>query len=139
MIENFSTGFYNKLIGGTDLKTKLGASDSDRKIYNTLAPQSATLPYITFGVLTDTPEGIFGNLSKIESMTFWLNVFSSTSPANCLQIADLVAVLMDDADLTITGYTSMVCKREYMGSLSYDLTSGVFQLPLRYRVLGSKN
>ena len=138
MIEAFSTGFYNKLVGGTTLQTKLTGSSGDKKIYNTLAPQSAALPYITFGVLTDTPEGIFGNLSKIESMTFWLNVFSSTSPINCLQIADLVAALMDNADLTITGYTSMVCKREYAGSLTYDLTNNVYQIPMRYRLMACK-
>ena len=139
MIENFSTGFYNKLVGGTALQTKLTGSSSDKKIYNTLAPQSAILPYLTFGVLTDTPEGIFGNLSKIESMTFWLNVFSSTSPVNCLQIADLVAALMDDATLSISNYSFMVCKREYTGNLAYDLTNGVYQIPMRYRILASKD
>lgn len=139
MIEALATGFYNKLIGGTALQTKLGGSSSDKKIYNVMAPQSTSLPYITFGVLTDTTQGIFGNLEKIESMTFWLNVFSDTSPADCFQIADLVATLMDNCDLTIMGYTSMVCNREFISSLVFDITTGVYQITLRYRLMASKD
>jgi hypothetical protein len=139
MIKVFNAGFYNKLISGATLQTKLGGSASDKKIYNTIAPQTASLPYITFGLLTDVPDGVFGKLDAIEPMTFWVNVFSSTSPANCQEIADLVAALMDDCTLTITGYTHMVCMREYVGTMIYDKDVGVYQIPMRYRVSASKN
>ncbi len=138
MIEAFSTGFYNKLVSDTTLNTKLSTTVSDTKVYNTIAPQTSTLPYLVFGLLTDLPVGTFEDLAIIEDMTFYINVFSSTSIENLLEIAGLVADLMDDATLTITDYTSMKCMREYVGNVLFDQSTFVYQIPMRYRVLASK-
>jgi len=118
MIELVNTSFYNKLIGGTSLQTKLSGGASDKKIYNTVAPQGSSFPYLTFGLLTDVPSGIFGELHEFEDLTFYVNCFTTTSPADCFQIADLVKTLMDDCALTgITGYDHLYCKREYVSNL----------------------
>jgi hypothetical protein len=137
MIEAFSTGFYNALIADSALQTKLGGSSTDYKIYNTLAPQTSSCPYIVFGVLTDTPMGTFTYDGAIEDMTFYINVFSETGVENILEIVDLIATAMDDASLTITGYMAMKCMREYVGSVSYDSDTETYQVSMRYRVQGS--
>lgn len=143
MIEDINKSFYSKLTSDdteNGLNDTLGATDSDAKIYNIVAPQASVLPYLTFGLLTDIPDGIFGDLHKLEDITFYINVFSNTSPANCFQIADLVKALMDDCSLTgITGYDSLYCKREFVGNLIYGMDTGVYQIPLRYRILITKS
>lgn len=139
MIEAFTTGFYNKIIADSNLQTKLGGGASDKKIYNTKAPQDSALPYITFGLLSDNPEGVMGNLGRVEEMTFYVNVFSDTGVEHAMEIADLVKTAMDDSGLTITGYTSMKCMREFVGSVILDAMTNIYQIPMRYLVWGCKN
>lgn len=139
MIEAFTTGFYNKLKADSNLQTKIGGSGSDYKIYNTMAPQDAALPYITFGLLTDNPEGVMKNLGRREEMTYYVNVFSDTGVEHAMEIADLVKTAMDDSTLTIAGYTSMKCMREFVGSVILDALNNIYQIPMRYLVWGSKN
>ncbi len=110
----------------------------DPLVYNTIAPQTAVLPYVVYGLLTDMPLGDFADPATIEDMTFYVNAFSSTSVAHTLQIGDLIKTAMDNVTLTITGYTSMRCMREFTGNVNYDTTTKVFSLSLRYRVWGSK-
>lgn len=134
MISQVNVGFYNKLISSTDLQTALGGSAGNKKIYNVKAPQSATVPYITFGLNTDRPIGTFESQEAMEDLTYWVNVFSSTSIANLTTITDLVLAIMDNSTLTVTGYTNMKCVREFIGSILWDLETGIYQIPLRYRV-----
>ena len=138
MIENFTIGFYTALTANTALNTKLVTTATDSKIYNTVAPQTSTLPYLTFGLLTDMPVGTFEDLAIIEDMTYYVNCFSSTSVAHTLQIADLIKAAMDNISLTIDGYTSMKCMREFTGNVNYEIDTKVYSLPLRYRVWGSR-
>lgn len=109
----------------------------DTLTYNTLAPQTATIPYVTFGLLTDVPMGTFTKIAAIEDMTFYVNCFTSTSVAHAMILAGLVNTILSNASLTITGYTAMVCRREYIGAVIYDADSKIYQIPLRYRVQGS--
>jgi len=139
MIEAFTTGFYNKLKADSDLQTKLSGTSSDRKIYNTIAPQDSELPYITFGLLTDTPEGVMQNLGRREEMTFYVNVFSDTGIENAMEIVDLVKTAMDDCTLTITGYTHMKCMREFVGAVIIDTLNSIYQVPMRYLVWACKD
>ncbi len=110
----------------------------DKKTYNVKAPDTARVPYVVFGLLTDMPLGDFADPATIEDMTFYVNCFSSTSVAHVMQIADLVKTAMDNVVLSITGYTAMKCMREFTGNVNYDIDTKIFSLPLRYRVWGSK-
>ena len=92
------------------------------------------LPYVTFGLETDVPMGTFASQVAMESLTYWINCFSSTSAAHVASVADDVMGVMDNATLTVTGYTSMKCVREFIGTVIWDLETGIFQVPLRYRV-----
>ena len=134
MINAVNIGFYNKLISSTGLQTALGGSASDKKIYNVKAPQSATVPYITFGLETNRPIGTFEDQGAIEDLTYWVNVFTSTSVAHVTTLTDLVLAVMDDATLTVTGYTGMKCVREFMGAIIWDYEIGIYQIPLRFRL-----
>ncbi len=106
----------------------------DTKTYQILAPQDSVFPYVTFGAETGTPIGTFADFEAIESLTYWVNAFSDTSTADLAKIADEVMTVLDDVTLTVTGYTSMKCVREFIGSIIYDTETNVYQLPLRYRV-----
>jgi hypothetical protein len=139
MIEALVTGFYNQLKGNVALQTKLGGVVADPKIYHAVGLQGTIPPYIVFGLLTDVPESTFAKASAIERTTFYVNIFSKTSPANLLQIADLVFTAMDDVSLTVTGYSSMVCRREYTGNIMQDYDTRIYMMALRYRVLIGKN
>ena len=106
----------------------------DTKTYQIRALQTATVPYVTFGLETDVPLGTFASQQAMESLTYWVNVFSDKSTADVSEIADEVITAIDDATLTVTGYTSMKCVREFMSGIVYDLETNIFQISLRYRV-----
>jgi len=110
----------------------------DSKCYQVKAPQGSTVPYVTFGLETDRPIGDFGDSYTIEDLTFWVNVFSDVSTAAVAEIADEVMAAMDGATLTVSGYTYLVCRREFIGTVIYDLETGIFQIPLRYRLWENK-
>ncbi len=124
MLSAINVGFYNKL----------ATWSGTYKTYQVKAPQSATFPYVTFGLETDMPIGTFADQGAIESLTFWVNAFSDTSTASVAGVADDIMTALDNATLTVTGYNPMKCVREFIGSTIYDLELKVFQTPLRYRV-----
>jgi hypothetical protein len=124
MLAQSNIGFYNKL----------ATWSGTYKTYQVKAPQSATLPYVTFGLLTDRPIGTFHDVNQIESLTYWVNCFSNVSTDDIADIADTVMGVLDDASLTVTNYTGMKCVREFIGSCIWDLETGIYQIPLRYRV-----
>lgn len=126
-------------VGDTTSDNTVTWTTYDMKTYNIKAPQSASVPYVTFGLETNRPEGIFRNLVSWEDLTFWVNVFSETSTAHVSAIVDLVLGVLDDASLTVSGYTHMKCAREFIGTPIYDIETGIFQIPMRYRVWASKD
>ena len=106
----------------------------DPKTYQIKAPQAATVPYVVFGLLTELPRGTFADFEAWEDITFWVNCFSKVSTAGVAEIADEVMDAMDDATLTVTGYTTMKCVREYTGMTMWDEEVGIYMIPLRFRI-----
>lgn len=106
----------------------------DPKTYQVKAPQGSTVPYVTFGLETNVPIGTFTDHEAIESLTYWVNCFSDKSAADVAEIVDEVLVALDDVTLTVTGYTSMKCQREFMGTAIWDLETRIYMVPLRFRV-----
>lgn len=121
--------------GGTTSDGTVTWTCYDWKTYNILAPQTATVPYVTFGQETNVPIGTFESLGAVESLTFWVNVFSKTSTAHVTSLGDLILTALDNTTLTVSGYSHMVCRREFIGSIIYDVESLIYQIPLRYRVM----
>ena len=107
----------------------------DSKCYNTKAPQTASVPYVCFGLNSDITIGDFSDLEAVESSTFWVNVFSDKSVADVSELTDEVLNVLDNATLSVSGYTPLVCKREYIGTILWDNDTGIFQVPIRYRTL----
>ncbi len=106
----------------------------DPKLYQIKAPQGSTVPYVCFGLETDVPIGTFTDHEAIESLTYWVNCFDNISAAAVAEIADEVLVAIDDVTLTVSGYTSMKCQREFIGSVTWDLETGIYMIPMRFRV-----
>jgi hypothetical protein len=106
----------------------------DRKCYQIKAPQGSSSPYVTFGLLTESPIGTFADFESIENLTYYVNCFSDKSPADLAEIADEVMDSLDDKTLTVTGYTSMKCVREFISSPIWDMDTNIYQISLRYRV-----
>jgi hypothetical protein len=125
--------------GGTTVDNTVTWTCFDPKTYQIKAPQGSVVPYVTFGMETDRPVGTFTDQSAIESLTFWVNAFSGVSTADVAEIADEIMTALDNVVLTVTGYTSMICMREFIGSVIWDDVAGVYQVPLRYRVMVDKN
>lgn len=111
----------------------------NEKTYQVNAPQGSTVPYVTFGLLTDTPKGTFADYEAMEDLTFWVNCFSDKSPADIAEIADEVMTALDSATLTVTGYTNMKTVREFVGTIIWDAETLIFQIPMRFRVWVDKN
>ncbi len=106
----------------------------DEKTYQVLAPQNATVPYVTFGWETGTLMGTFQSQEAIENLTYWVNCFSDKSVADVAQIADQVLTAIDSVTLTVSGFTNMKVVREFIGVTIYDQEVNIFQIPMRYRV-----
>jgi len=106
----------------------------DGKCYQVKAPQGSTVPYVTFGLLTESPIGTFEDFEAIENLTFWVNCFSDKSTADLTEIADEVMDSLDDKTLTVTGYTGMKVVREFISSPVWDSETNIYQISLRYRV-----
>jgi len=106
----------------------------DPKTYQIIAPQSSTVPYVVFGLLTEMPIATFADFEAVENQTYYVNCFSDKSPADLAEIADEVMTALDDVTLTVDGYTGMKCVREFIGSPIYDMETLILMTPLRYRV-----
>ena len=135
MINDIAKGIYDKLKANATLTTALGGvAGNGYKIYHIIARQNVTVPYITFGLLTDIPIGDFNDPTTIENTTWWFNVFSKTGSKNAGTIAGYVMAVLDNATLTVAGYNALECLREYIGSPIYNIETQIYQIPLRYRI-----
>ena len=124
--------------GGTTTDNTVTWTCFDTKTYQVKAKQADTVPYITFGLLTEVPVGTFEDFEAIENLTFWVNCFSDISTADLTEIADEVMDALDDKTLTVTGYISMKCLREFISSPTWDNETNIYMESLRYRILLSK-
>ncbi len=120
--------------GGTTVDNTVTWTCYDPKCYQIKAPQGSTVPYVTFGLETEVPIGDFTDFESVESLTFWVNCFTDKSTADVTEIADEVMTALDNVTLTVTGYTSMKCVREFIGTIMWDSETLIYQVPLRYRL-----
>ena len=141
MLNAFIDSIYEALAADSALQTAISGGASDKKIYNVIARQDASFPYITIGFLTGVPMGVFGDLEDMEDCTVYINIFSDSGSAKeAGEILDLVKAVLDDANLTITGYANdLWCKREFVGAVTYDMDTKTWQIPMRYRILAEKD
>lgn len=124
MIAEADQGFYNKLSNW----------HSTYKTYRLIAPPRVSPPYVVYEFLDNRPTPVFGDVDSLENFNMMIHVWG-TSPYNVVQCADLVINLMDGSSLTISGYTNILCLRDYVGSPIFDEVSETYQIPIRYRLI----
>lgn len=141
MIGNVMTAVFNVLKGNAPLMANLGGvAGNGYKIYHVIAPQDAEEPCITFGHLVDTPIGVFGQSDAIEDIDIWVNIWGNEDNAasGVLATYALLDNALDGAALTITGYTTMDCRRSFVSDVNFDLDTRKFSISCRYRVMADK-
>ena len=135
-----ATALYNILKADGTLVTALGGTAGNGyKIYHIIARQQEAVPYITYGIVTDTPIGTFADPRAVDESFWWVNVFSKTGQKNVGELAGYVTDVLDNASLTVAGYSALACLFDFMGADIYDPETEIFQVPLRYRILVDKN
>ena len=141
MLNAYVEAVYDALAADSTLQTKISGSASDKKIYNIVARQDASLPYIVIGFETGVPIGVFQDLEDMEDCTVYVNIFSNSGSAKeAGEILDLVKAVLDSADLTISGYANdLLCQREFIGTVIFDMDTKVYMIPMRYRILAEKD
>ncbi len=112
---------------------------ADSKTYNIIAPQSASVPYCTFGLLTEVPMGDFEDFEAVSNLTYWVNCFSNKDVSDVCEIADEVMSALDNTTISASGFTNMKTVREFTSQPIYDGETGIYQASLRYRVLMDKS
>lgn len=140
MINAIAKAIYNILKANGTLTTALGGTAGNGyKIYHIIARQKIATPYITFGMITDNPMGTFASPRAIDDTTWWFNVFSKTGSKDAGTITGYLTDVLDNASLTIVGYSSLKCVLDFMGSPIYHDDTETYQIPLRYRIWADKN
>ena len=135
-----ATAIYNILKADGTLVTALGGTAGNGyKIYHVIARQNVTVPYVTYGLLTAVPLGTFTDPRAIDDTMWWFNVFSKTGSKDAGTIVGYLTAVLDNASLTVTGYTALKCIYDFMGSDIYDVETGIYQIPLRYHIQVDKN
>jgi hypothetical protein len=119
---------YGKLSGDVTLNALLGipATGYSKAIYHNQAPAGAAYPLITFQKQAGNPTEAFGDPSALET-DIWLvkAVDRDTSADTAEAAAARVAVLLNDAALSISGSTLLYLRRQ--SDVEYpEVTDGEF-------------
>jgi len=100
-----NAGIYSALSGGTALITALGGT----AIYHLQAPDENALPYVIYswqggGDVNESPHG------DNESVRF-VRTYAATAK-QAWEIDALIKPLLHNVALAVTGYTTIICRRE---------------------------
>ena len=116
---NLDEAIYKKL----DVTALLNAATGG--VFNTMAPPGAKPPYVIYQMLSKVDEhsfnGRFGNalyMVKAVSRSAW--------PKEAATVDTQIDTALEDASLTITGYTPLVCRREQDISYIEERSGEVF-------------
>ena len=102
-----SAGIYSTLKSGTALTSLLSGTAA---IYNTLAPSTATEPYVVFSLQAGGPANM--NPSDLRDALVYVRAYSSTSMAAAGSIDTQISNLLHGKTLTVSGYTNWWTARE---------------------------
>ena len=103
-MDKILTGIYSKYSGDASLKAAIPGG-----LYIELAPQSTTLPYATYFLVSGYPDYYLG-AEKFEVVTIQFDLHAETNAKRMTAYNALVA-LYDDARPTATGYTTVIMER----------------------------
>jgi hypothetical protein len=135
-VSAFLTGFFNKLNTANNLKTALSS-----RFYLGQAPQNTdgtTLyPYMVYHLIVNVPDWDMGTVTYEEYVVQCDLVSKSKSVSELSTLIGYLEALIDNATLTITGYTHIKTFRE-MSTIEYYPEDEVWVSNHRYRILIKK-
>ncbi len=98
------------------------------------APQDTSFPFVVYRLLSITPDPNFaGEVQEEATIEFALY----DNSISCSNITDYYATIigqLDNAKITVTGYTSLIFERDY-ASLDFDIETDIWTYTIQYRVL----
>lgn len=100
------SALYARLSGDATL-TGLGCTG----IYYALAPQSASMPYVTVTLGDGTDSRVFGARATVQERWVIQAWDSGNSHKRATQMMERVDALLDEYDLVVAGGTAMCCRR----------------------------
>ena len=136
-INAFVTSVYNKLNVAAITDLVIG-------IYHLKALQGTAYPYINYWIITDTSADTFRDWR--DELLLQIDIFcqeenKTGTPVSGSQhvgvIAKAVAGELDEATLTVSGYTNVFCQRG-MTRLLYEDDNNVWHKVMEYRLIMSK-
>ena len=92
---------------GTALTSLLAGTAS---IFDTQAPDNATLPYIVFSHQGGGPENVDAN--NLEQNIWYVRAYSAISAKNAAEIFTQADNLLNRVNISITGFNTFWCARE---------------------------
>lgn len=106
---------YGKLAGDTTLNSLLGTPPAGyaKSIYHQMAPVGAEHPFVVFQKQAGNPTEAFGDPSALENDVWMIKAVdhgTSTDTAEAVQAR--LAVLLNDATLSISGSTLLYLRRQ---------------------------
>ena len=122
------TGLYTALNAdaGTAMGTVIGSLNNlgAKGVYNTIAPQTAALPYVVFSQQSGISEWTFEDRSHKSSLYLVKAVGQGHSKAAPSAMSDRFDTLLNDQPLTLTGWQCERIRREQ--DVSYaEVSEGV--------------
>jgi len=107
-------------------------------LYNTVAPQKATLPYGVFLLVSGVPEWTF--TENMENCLIQFSLFDdSTSASNICDAYDALTALYDDCQLTISGYSHLYMQRQSQQLIREEEDPGTWHYIIEYRIMMEKS
>jgi hypothetical protein len=107
VFNKIATALYSTLSSGTALTTLLSGTTA---VYNTKAPDTATLPYVVFSHQAGQPLNI--NPSDIRDEVYWIRAITQSSLGYAGSIDAQICNLLHGKTLSVSGYTNFNTVRE---------------------------
>lgn len=118
---NIAAGIYSTLKGGTALTSLLSGTAA---IYNTMAPDTASRPYVIFSLQVGGPNNI--NPSDMRDALVFVRAYSATSMAQAGSIDTQISTLLHGKTLSVSGYTNWWTAREQDFAIAEVTPDGAF-------------
>jgi hypothetical protein len=102
-----AAALYTTLTGGTALTSLLAGTTS---VYDTQAPDGASLPYVVFSHAGGGPDNL--NASNLENDVWFIRAYTTSGMKAAYAIREQVDALVHKHNLSTTGWRAFWCCRE---------------------------
>ena len=131
-MRELETAIWSRYNGSAALKAVL-----TNGLHNTIVPQSVQEPYAVFQIISGIPRHTFSHVNEDIILQFRIRSKISESSAELNNIFAALTTLYDDAELTISGYDSVMMKRNIYSKSQDD--DGIWIYFVQYLIEIEKN